>query len=163
MRPWALCVGGPPCSGKSTSLTAILEDARCDGEFVLCDADMFPLDHASASAKAVQAVQDAVDRLQNVVYVGTCASPSLVNKIVEGLKASGYFVILALLHCPLHVCLERWEGRKTQFVPKEVVEELHAYFSRNASRIANMTVPPPDVTMLYNNTTSLQLVVRTIR
>lgn len=155
--PWALLIGGPPCVGKSRALPAIVAAIGLEGPWTTCDPDLIVgVPHSDASRLAVQQFHGAVSKGQNVVYVGTCASGTLVGTLVRSARAGGARAIVAQVYAPFKLVLERWAWRQAvQPVPETTVRELYGYFQRQARKIASM--PVLDAVYLFEYIDQLRL------
>jgi len=146
---------GPSGVGKTTNFKEMLHQAGITKKIQLFDPDLrSETEHADRSVGALKAVQDAIEAGENFGYTATCAGLKIIKDLIQRMKAKKYRIVIAIVYTDLPTALERIRSRSQQ-VPGSVVEDLHAYFKKQAEKYMKMDVE----LYLYNNEQEFSLLL----
>lgn len=145
---------GPSGVGKTSHFKEMLHQAGIKN-VQLFDPDVrSEPDHADRSAGALKDVQDAIEAGESFGYTATCAAVRIIKDLIKRMKAKKYRIVIAIVYTDLPTALKRIDGR-SQKVPGSVVEDLHAYFKKQAEKYMKMDVD----LYLYNNQQEFSLLL----
>lgn len=154
MSPIGLLVCGPSGVGKTSNIDKMLENAGIRKKLTIIDPDKLSNEsHEKRSAVALENVKNTIEDGESFCYTATCGGMRIVTDLIRRMKDRKYRVIVAIVYTSLPVALERIQKRTHQQVPKDVVEDLHAFFKTKAERYMKLDVE----IYLYNNETDFNL------
>lgn len=154
MSPIGLLVCGPSGVGKTSNIDKMLENAGIRKKLTIIDPDKLSNEsHEERSAVALENVKNTIEDGESFCYTATCGGMRIVTDLIRRMKDRKYRVIVAIVYTSLPVALERIQKRTHQQVPKDVVEDLHAFFKTKAERYMKLDVE----IYLYNNETDFNL------
>lgn len=154
MSPIGLLVCGPSGVGKTSNIDKMLENAGIHKKLTIIDPDKLSNEsHEERSAVALENVKNTIEDGESFCYTATCGGMRIVTDLIRRMKDRKYRVIVAIVYTSLPVALERIQKRTHQQVPKDVVEDLHAFFKTKAERYMKLDVE----IYLYNNETDFNL------
>jgi predicted ABC-type ATPase len=143
---------GPSGVGKTTNYERMLHAAGIKKKLFLIDPDLRKEStHEERSRLALEDVHRVISEGKSFAYTATCGGMRILNDLIRRMK--GYHVVVSVVYTSLPTALERIRKRSQQ-VPDDVVEDLHAFFKSKAERFMKL---PVDI-YLYNNETDFHLV-----
>jgi predicted ABC-type ATPase len=152
-----ILVCGPPGTGKSTHIHAMLEQAGFHEDYALADPDKMPGEHSEQSKAALALVDDSVAKRKNVVYIGSCHGVRTIQTILKHMKSKQYHTVVAIAYTTIPTALKRIKARTHQPLDEDIAREVHEFFKTKAERY--MTLPNIDELYLYNNETEFNLLL----
>jgi predicted ABC-type ATPase len=154
MNPIGFLICGPSGVGKTSHFKEMLTNAGVKQDVTLFDPDSRKeSEHTVRSEMALQAVKDAIEKGISFGYTATCGGNRVVDDLIQRMQMNKYRIVVCIVYVSLPVALERIRKRTHQFVPDEVVADLHSFFKSKAERFMKLPVE----IYLYNNETDFNL------
>lgn len=155
----ALFLCGAAGSGKTTTRTMFLDDAKMNTTFVTLNIDMIrPLVGTQEATRPVfqELVHRTIQDGYSFVYDGTCRDKNTIIRRIKDVKQLGYRVVMGITYASLGTVLGRVQRRIDQPLDEDIVRDIYDHLKKHVELYMSMS--EIDEVYLYNNEKSTKLI-----